>query len=73
MARIENRTFDELQPGDSVSFTRQLTCKDLEVFTIRHHAWNRTPRVESEARVARAAASLRAGAALVIHVAKRAA
>ena len=34
MARIENRTFDELQPGDSASLVRQLTYKDIEVFAI---------------------------------------
>lgn len=32
--RIENRTFDELQPGDSASLVRTLTFKDIELFAI---------------------------------------
>jgi len=32
--RIENRTFDELQIGDSASITRTLTYKDVELFAI---------------------------------------
>ena len=32
MDRIENRTFDELKPGDSASLVRTLTYKDVEVF-----------------------------------------
>ncbi|MGO4572641.1 MaoC/PaaZ C-terminal domain-containing protein [Microvirga sp. 2TAF3] len=32
MSRIENRTFDELQIGDSASIVRTLTFKDIELF-----------------------------------------
>jgi phosphate acetyltransferase/phosphate butyryltransferase len=32
--RIENRTFDELQPGDAASLVRTLTVKDIELFAI---------------------------------------
>lgn len=34
MERIENRTFDELKPGDTASIVRTLTHKDIEVFAI---------------------------------------
>src|SRR5271166_2249349 len=34
MERIENMTFDELQPGDTASLVRTLTHKDIEVFAI---------------------------------------
>src|ERR1039458_851227 len=34
MERIENRTFDELEPGDTASLVRTLTYKDIEVFAI---------------------------------------
>ena len=34
MERIENRTFDELAPGDTASLVRTLTYKDIEVFAI---------------------------------------
>jgi phosphate acetyltransferase len=34
MDRIENRTFDELQVGDSASIARTLTYKDIELFAI---------------------------------------
>ncbi len=34
MERIENRTFDELAPGDTASLVRTLTYKDVEVFAI---------------------------------------
>jgi phosphate acetyltransferase/phosphate butyryltransferase len=34
MERIENRTFDELKPGDAASLVRTLTYKDIEVFAI---------------------------------------
>jgi phosphate acetyltransferase len=34
MERIENRTFDELKPGDTASLARTLTYKDIEVFAI---------------------------------------
>jgi acyl dehydratase len=34
MDRIENRTFDELQVGDSASLARTLTYKDIELFAI---------------------------------------
>jgi len=34
MERIENRTFDELQPGDTATLVRTLTDKDIEVFAI---------------------------------------
>ena len=34
MERIENRTFDELRPGDRASLFRKLTYKDIEVFAI---------------------------------------
>ena len=34
MDRIENRTFDELNPGDSASIVRTLTWKDIELFAI---------------------------------------
>jgi phosphate acetyltransferase len=32
--RIENRTFDELQPGDTASLVRTLTYEDIELFAI---------------------------------------
>jgi phosphate acetyltransferase len=32
--RIENRTFDELQPGDTASLIRTLTHQDIELFAI---------------------------------------
>jgi phosphotransacetylase/acyl dehydratase len=32
--RIENRTFDELQPGDTASLVRTLTHEDVELFAI---------------------------------------
>jgi phosphate acetyltransferase/phosphate butyryltransferase len=32
MERIENRTFDELKPGDGASLVRTLTPKDIDVF-----------------------------------------
>ncbi len=32
--RIENRTFDELQPGDTASLVRTLTHEDIELFAI---------------------------------------
>ncbi len=31
---LENRTYDELQPGDSAALTRTLTREDIEVFAI---------------------------------------
>jgi phosphate acetyltransferase/phosphate butyryltransferase len=34
MDRIENRTFDELQVGDSASIVRTLSYKDIELFAI---------------------------------------
>ena len=34
MQRIENKTFDELKPGDTASLVRTLTYKDIEVFAI---------------------------------------
>jgi phosphate acetyltransferase/phosphate butyryltransferase len=34
MDRIENRTFDELQIGDTASIARTLTYKDIELFAI---------------------------------------
>jgi len=34
MERIENRTFDEIKPGDSASLVRTLTYKDIELFAI---------------------------------------
>ncbi|MBA3914790.1 MAG: bifunctional enoyl-CoA hydratase/phosphate acetyltransferase [Acidobacteriales bacterium] len=34
MDRIENRTFDELQVGDTVSVARTLTHKDIELFAV---------------------------------------
>jgi len=34
MERIENRTFDELEPGDTANLVRTLTYKDIEVFAI---------------------------------------
>jgi phosphotransacetylase/acyl dehydratase len=34
MQRIENRTFDELKPGDTASLVRTLTHKDIELFAI---------------------------------------
>src|ERR1700690_726757 len=34
MERIENRTFDELEPGDVANLVRTLTYKDIEVFAI---------------------------------------
>ncbi len=34
MERIENRTFDELAPGETASLVQTLTYKDIEVFAI---------------------------------------
>ncbi|MGO9172064.1 MAG: bifunctional enoyl-CoA hydratase/phosphate acetyltransferase [Rhodomicrobium sp.] len=34
MERIENKTFEELKPGDTASLVRTLTYKDIEVFAI---------------------------------------
>ena len=34
MERIENRTFDELRPGDTASLARTLTYKDIQLFAI---------------------------------------
>jgi len=34
MERIENKTFGELEPGDTASLVRTLTYKDIEVFAI---------------------------------------
>ena len=34
MDRIENRTFDDIKPGDSARLTRTLTHKDIELFAI---------------------------------------
>ncbi len=34
MDRIENRTFDELEVGDSASIVRTLTYKDIELFAV---------------------------------------
>ena len=34
MEQIKNRTFDEIQPGDTASLVRTLTYKDIEVFAI---------------------------------------
>ena len=34
MERIENRTFDELKPGDTANLVRTLTDKDIELFAI---------------------------------------
>src|SRR6266700_4584243 len=34
MERIENRTFDEIKPGDTASLVRTLTYEDIEVFAI---------------------------------------
>lgn len=34
MERIENRTFDELKPGDAASLAHTLTLKDIELFAI---------------------------------------
>jgi phosphate acetyltransferase/phosphate butyryltransferase len=34
MERIENRTFDEINPGDTASLVRTLTTKDIEIFAI---------------------------------------
>jgi acyl dehydratase len=34
MERIENRTFDEIQLGDTASLVRTLTHQDIEVFAI---------------------------------------
>jgi H+-transporting ATPase len=34
MERIENRTFDELKPGDTASLVRTLTYEDIEVFAV---------------------------------------
>src|SRR5664280_1406584 len=34
MERIENRTFDELELGDTANLVRTLTYKDIEVFAI---------------------------------------
>ena len=34
MERIENRTFDEIELGDTASLVRTLTHKDIELFAI---------------------------------------
>src|ERR1019366_2458474 len=34
MERIENRTFDEIRPGDTASLVRTLSYKDIELFAI---------------------------------------
>jgi acyl dehydratase len=34
MEQIENRTFEEIQPGDTASLVRTLTYKDIEMFAI---------------------------------------
>lgn len=34
MERIENRTFDELKPGDTANLIRTLTHKDIELFAV---------------------------------------
>ena len=34
MERIENRTFDEIKPGDTASLVRTLTHKDIELFAV---------------------------------------
>jgi acyl dehydratase len=34
MSEIENRTFDEIKVGDSVSLTRTLTQRDIELFAV---------------------------------------
>ena len=34
MEYLENRTFDEIQIGDTASLTRTLTEKDIQVFAI---------------------------------------
>ena len=33
-ATIENRTFDEIAPGDSASIVRTLTAADIELFAV---------------------------------------
>src|SRR5579864_4659923 len=34
MEYLENRTFDEIQIGDTASLTRTLTAKDIQIFAI---------------------------------------
>ena len=34
MEHIENRTFDEIKPGDTASLVRTLTHKDIELFAV---------------------------------------
>ena len=34
MESIENRTFDEIRPGDTASLVRTLTYKDIELFAV---------------------------------------
>ena len=34
MDYIENRTFDEIQLGDSASLTRTLTMEDIQLFAV---------------------------------------
>lgn len=34
MSEIENRTYDEIKVGDSVSLTRTLTQQDIELFAV---------------------------------------
>jgi len=34
MENIENRTFDEIKPGDTASLVRTLTHKDIELFAV---------------------------------------
>ena len=50
MERIENRTFDEIEPGDVANLVRTLTYKDIEVFAIlsgdQSHACRRILRQE---------------------------
>jgi hypothetical protein len=36
--RIENRTFDEIQPRDTASLVRTLTYEDIKVFAVMSNA-----------------------------------
>jgi predicted deacylase len=52
MERIENRTFDEIKPGDTASLVRTLTHKDIELFAVMSgDIWTtRSPRASCSTR-----------------------
>ena len=52
-AEIENRTFDEIRPGERASFTRTLTKNDVEGFAAVSGDFNPTHLSEAYAQAAR--------------------